>query len=220
MLNIAIVHLDQGNYALSLDYTQRSLRLRDTLGDKAGKAKTLAQLGNIHFEQGLYAEALQYNRQSLALRQELGDQQGIADTLNSIGGIEAEQGNYKQALEHVQQSLALCEKIGFKLGMASALAFLSSTYQKQGQYALALESATRGAAVARQLGDINRLSQVLFTAGMAHRALKQSAQARQALNGDREYRDAGVQLGGAEKSGSVSLKLKSRHTTHGRFAHQ
>ncbi|MFN2511370.1 MAG: CHAT domain-containing protein [Pyrinomonadaceae bacterium] len=206
--------MTKANYAQALDYSQRSLLLRETLGDRAGKAKTLAHLGNIHYEQGNYTQALEYHQQSLALRRALNDKAGIANTLNSIGGIEAEQGNYTQALEHVRQSLALCEELGSKLGMATALGFLSSIHQKQGQYMLALDFASRAGALARQIGDTNRLRQVRFTAGTAHRALKQPGQARLAFEeaiSIIETLRANVAGGGEEKQRFFESKVAPYH---------
>ena len=68
----------QGNYAQALEHYQRSLKIREEIGDKRGIANTLDNIGNVHHSQGNYAQALEHYQRSLKIKEEIGDKQGIA----------------------------------------------------------------------------------------------------------------------------------------------
>jgi CHAT domain-containing protein/uncharacterized protein HemY len=179
--NIGIVHSFQGNYEQALRHFQQSLTLREAIGDKDGIADSLHDLGRIHRFQGNYAQALEHYRKSLALREAIGAKSGFANALNNIGITYRLQGDYAQALEYHQRSLALREAIGDKSGIAITLQNMGEVYDKQGAYAKALETASRAATLARENGANATLWKVRFIAGAAHRALRESDQARLAF---------------------------------------
>jgi CHAT domain-containing protein/tetratricopeptide (TPR) repeat protein len=225
--NIGTIHYEQDNYAQSLQRFQQSLALREAIGDKAGIASSLHDIGRVYRTQGNYAQALEHYQKSLAMRKAIGNKAGIASTLNNIGLTYRLQGDYAQALEHHQQSLALREAIGDKAGIANTLHNIGEVYDKQGAYAKAMETASRAATLARQIGATDTLWKARFTAGAAHRALKDYAQARLAFEeavSIIETLRANVAGGGGERQRFFESKVSPYHalvdllTREGRLA--
>jgi len=180
--NIGVVHGDQGDVEQELAYYQKSLAIREAMGDKAGVAMTLNNIGVMYDSQGNYAQALEYHQKSLAIKETIGDKAGIAASLNNIGIVHELQGNYEQALEYYQKSLAMWEAVGNKAEIAETLHNIGSVHKNQGRYSQALGFLGRAATMAYPLGGFKTLWRSHLTAGIAYRALNQSAQARKAFD--------------------------------------
>jgi CHAT domain-containing protein/tetratricopeptide (TPR) repeat protein len=179
--SIGNIYLAQTNYEQALKYYRKSLALSETTGDKDGTAVTLDNIGLVYDSQGNYEQALDYLQRSLALREDQGVKEGISRTLKNIGNVHYHRERYKQALEHFQKSLAIREAMGDKNGIAVSLSLIGKTHESQGHHAQALDFAERAAALAREIGETEVVWNARLTAGAAHRALKQPAEARLAF---------------------------------------
>lgn len=179
--NIGALHNAQGNYSVANEYFQRALAIHTDLATKGRIADQLSNIGEVHAAQGNYVSALEYYRKSLALREPADDKNAIAYTLNNIGDLYSHQSDYAAALEHYLKSLALREAIGDRPGIVLTLNSIASVHEKQGGYQQALEFAERAASIARQISSREGLWQARTTEGIAYRALRQPAQARQAF---------------------------------------
>ena len=74
-----------GDRAQALTYYQQALPIRREVGDRAGEATTLNNIGAVYDGLGDRAQALTYYQQALPIRREVGDRAGEAATLNNIG---------------------------------------------------------------------------------------------------------------------------------------
>src|SRR3712207_5968669 len=74
----------QGGYGGAAGLCEESLALGRDLGDKAGIAESLLNLGRAARYQGDYARATALFEESLALARDLGDKAGIADSLLNL----------------------------------------------------------------------------------------------------------------------------------------
>jgi tetratricopeptide (TPR) repeat protein len=61
----------RGDYDAALDWYRKSLAIKEALGDRAGMASSLSQMGVLLTETGKPTEAVSFNVQSLALRLKL-----------------------------------------------------------------------------------------------------------------------------------------------------
>ncbi len=68
------------------------------MGDNAGVATTLNNIGFVYSDLGDKQTALDYFNQSLPLRRQVGDIAGEARTLNNIGLVYSDLGDKQQAL--------------------------------------------------------------------------------------------------------------------------
>ncbi len=96
----------QGKYPEALARFHLAQNIAEQIGDRAGIADALNNIGVVHSSQGNYAQALEHYQKSLALSEALGYKALASRTLNNIGIVHSDQGNYAQALEHYQKSLS------------------------------------------------------------------------------------------------------------------
>jgi tetratricopeptide (TPR) repeat protein len=57
--NIGSLHRTRGNYVLAIENFQKSLKLKEEIGDMKGVANSYIGIGNILREQNEYAQALE-----------------------------------------------------------------------------------------------------------------------------------------------------------------
>ena len=124
-----------------MDYYLRSIRINEELGNKAGIASSLNNIGIIYKIQGnydqvhpverdsLFNRAMDYYLKSLRIKEELGNKAGIASSLNNIAIIYYSQAELQQnpdstesyyvtCLEFLLKSLQIAKEIGNKVGIA------------------------------------------------------------------------------------------------------
>ena len=70
--NIVVVHLNKGDYDKALEYYDKSLKIREELGDKYGMGYSLVNIGLVHYDKGEYNKAIEYLEKSLAIQKEIG----------------------------------------------------------------------------------------------------------------------------------------------------
>jgi len=102
---LGLIHKARGDYAAALEWYQKSVALKEELGDKAGLAASFNNIGNVHNARGDYAAALEWYQKSVALEEELGNKAGLATSFNNIGGVYLAQDDLQGALEWAQKAL-------------------------------------------------------------------------------------------------------------------
>ena len=141
------------------------------LGNRAGEANTLNNIGGVYGLQGNYPEALETYEESLALQRELGDRAGEANTLNNIGIVYRLLGNYPEALETYEESLALKRELGDRAGEAITLGNIGIVYENLGNYPEALETYEESLALKRELGNRAGEANTLNNIGVVYQKL-------------------------------------------------
>ncbi len=167
----------QGNYPEALARFRLTQTIAEQIGDKAGIASTLNNIGAVHWLQGNYAQALEHFQKSLPMSEAVGDKAEFGSTLNNIGLVHLNQGNYAQALEYFQKSLAMREALGDKAGFGGSLSNIGLVQLNQGNFAQALEHFQKSLELYEALGDKARIAIVLYNIGLVHRNQGNYAQA-------------------------------------------
>ena len=143
----------QGNYGEAVRLYEASLKIAEELGDKAGVARSLHQLGMIQQDQGNYGEAVRLYEESLKVFEELGDKAGVATSLHQLGNVQYLQGNYGEAVRLYEASLRIKEELGDKAGVASSFGQLGKLAQAQGRHKEAAGYYLRALALFRALNS-------------------------------------------------------------------
>ena len=143
----------QGNYREALARFSLAQKIAEQIGDQAGIAATLTNIGLIYCAQSNYAPALEHFQKGLAISEAIGNKAGIADGLRGIGIVHFFRGNFAQALEQFQQSLAISEAIGNKDQIARTLSNIGTAQMSQGNFAQALEYYQKSLALSETSGD-------------------------------------------------------------------
>src|SRR5215813_2845586 len=160
---IAIYRLSQG--------------IAEQIGDKAGIARALNNIGSIYNIQGNYAQALEYLQRSLAVSESQGDNAGIVRALNTIGEVHLQRGDYMRALERFQKSLEASKGLENKAGIARILRNIGEVHLQQGDYSQALEYTQKSLAMFEAEGNKAWIAGTLNSIGIIHSSLGDYSQA-------------------------------------------
>jgi tetratricopeptide (TPR) repeat protein len=177
--NIGAIYKSKGNISEALEYYQKSLKIKEEMGNKLGVAGTLNNIGTIYKSQGNISRAMEYYQKSLQIKLEIGDKEGVATLLNNIGFIYADRGDIPRALEHLQKSLKIREEIGNKAGVANSLNNIGAIYSHQGDVSVALEYYQKSLKLEEESGNnkgiaaaLNNIGLIYNNQGNAHAALE------------------------------------------------
>ncbi len=143
----------KSNYEKALDYYQKSIKIKEEIGDKKGMASTYNNIGVICNDQGNYEKSIEYHQKSLEIKEELGDRKGTADSYMNIGNIYLDQGNYVKSIEYNQKSLKIKEEIGDLNGIASTYNNIGNIFLGQGNYEKSIEYHQKSLEINEELGD-------------------------------------------------------------------
>ncbi len=148
--NIGIVYSEMANEAklkhdnkacdslidISLDYYNKSMKIREEIGDKSGISASLNGMGQIYFSHQDYIKSIEYFNKSLKLSDELGDKSGISASLNNLGKIYLIRNETQKALTCAQRAYNLTKETGYVQDIKNAAKLLEEIYAKQGNYKL------------------------------------------------------------------------------------
>jgi len=126
--NIGIIYMKLGETALNagdtgqsvikydsaLEYYRRAIGMYNELGEKAGAANNLSNIGIIYYYMNMKDSTLVYFQKSLQVFMQLADKGRVAMSLNNIAELYAEQKNYLKAIEFSDSSLSVAHQIGDK----------------------------------------------------------------------------------------------------------
>ena len=95
-----------------LHWAERSREIREEVGDRAGLAVTLNNIGLIYDNKDEWDEALRYYERSREIRQEVGDHAGLAVTLFNMAMLHEKKGNLSEAVRMLERVVAIDEQVG------------------------------------------------------------------------------------------------------------
>ncbi|MBX3083725.1 MAG: tetratricopeptide repeat protein [Anaerolineae bacterium] len=113
---------------------EESLAIFEELGDKAGIAEILGDLGMQKLQAGDYEQARKFIEQGLALFRELGNVHNIAHTNFFLGMLNHAQGQTQQAGKIWEECLADYHTVGDPIGTAMTLTGLAKVALEQGNF--------------------------------------------------------------------------------------
>ena len=151
--NIGALYYSQSDLPKAIEFYNKSLKIREEIGDKSGIASSLGNIGIIYNDQGDIANALDYYYKSLKIHEEINDKAGIAASLDNIGGIFENQGNIPKALDYYLKGLKIYREIDNKTGIAGSLSNIGIIYNNQGNIPKALEYFSNSLKLQQEIGD-------------------------------------------------------------------
>ncbi len=179
---MALVYNALGDPQTALDFFNQSLTLTRQVGDKAGEATTLNNIGNVYSALGDKQIALDFYHQSLSLSRQVGDIAQEAITLNNIGLVYDALGDSQQALDFYNQSLPLSRQVGGIAQEAITLNNIGAVYSALGDKQTALDFYNQSLPLRRQVGDKAGEAVTLNNIGRVYDALGDSQTALDYLN--------------------------------------
>ena len=109
---LAAVYSALGDKRKALDFYEQALPLMRQVGDRAGEARTLNNIGVVYTALGDKHKALDFYEQALLLHRQVGDRGDEATTLNNIGAVYSDLGDKHKALDFYEQALLLQRQVG------------------------------------------------------------------------------------------------------------
>jgi tetratricopeptide (TPR) repeat protein len=144
----------RGDYDEAARQYQRSLDIRERLGDQAGMAGTYHQLGMLAQDRGDYDEAARQYQRSLDINERLGNQADVATTYSQMAFLEAERGgSAEQAITWNVQALGI--RLRLRLPQAVINLHRLTGYRDQ------LGSERFGSLLAQATGDADQAEMIL-----------------------------------------------------------
>lgn len=158
---------EQGDYTIARQRFEASAELRRSIGDKAGMAASLTNLGNVALFVGEYERAASLYREAYETTSELGDKWGTAMVVGNAGWGELCRRDYAAAMRLYEKSLALHRELENTWGITKALGSMGWAALYGGDHARAEELAGEALDLARELGDADTESDMLDILGRA-----------------------------------------------------
>ncbi|MBA3472588.1 MAG: tetratricopeptide repeat protein, partial [Rubrobacter sp.] len=191
----------QADFERSTAFSEEALALSRKLGDKAGAATALFNLGMVAiYDQMRAEEARTLFEESLALRRELGDGAGASRALQRLGLISVVQQDFGRAEALYEESLMLARKAGDRGVVAVSLWLGSLVYLGLGDHRLARELAEEGFALVRQTGHTHINALILHVLAASAGSQGRPARSARLWGAAETLREAlGVSLGPAER---------------------
>ena len=95
----------------ALEYYGQALPIRREVGDRAGEAATLNNIGAVYDRLGERRRALEYYGQALPIAREVGDRAGEAVTRYNVAMIYRAQGDLGRAVAELEQVVELDRQV-------------------------------------------------------------------------------------------------------------
>ena len=157
-INIANIHINQGEYEIGLKNYNKALAIRLEIGDKEGEGKAILGIGNVYLALGNYNKSLQYYLKSLHISESLNNQRDIGNCLNNIGAIYYYQKNLEKASEYWKQAITYYEKLGENDDIIACLSNIGNVYSEQNKTDKALEFFNRALKLSVEIGDKEQIA--------------------------------------------------------------
>ena len=138
--NLAIVFRFKGDYSKSLDNHLQALKIRESINDKWGMARSYLGIGTIYEYTGKIDLALDYKFKAKKLFEEVNDTAFQAYTLNHVASLYFNKNNIDKAQKYNMESLNLFLKKFNAVGMMDAYTLAGEIYSKQNNYKDAIEN--------------------------------------------------------------------------------
>jgi DNA-binding CsgD family transcriptional regulator/tetratricopeptide (TPR) repeat protein len=154
LFHLAILAIEQGEYASGRALFEETLRMHRDLGNKRGIAASLLRLAwVIYYSQGDPATERSLLEEALALFRELGDKENIGDSLNTLGWVILQQGETAMAHSLAEESIVLFRELGQRQGIAESLLLKARTAAIQDNHVAARALYEESLALCREEGD-------------------------------------------------------------------
>ena len=130
---LGAVYFSQGEWQKAVDVVQRSLDIRERLGDVLGVARSSNNLGILQRDNGDWQGALRTYQRCLEAMRTIGDTEGEAMALTNVGGVYVDLGEWEMAETSLRRSYEIAQKIANPYERAQANMNLGRLFLMKGE---------------------------------------------------------------------------------------
>ena len=150
---IAEIFRTLGDVDSAVRFNQQALSVFITLGDRAGQATVLNNMGLSYFLTGNKKKGTEYFNRACAAYLDAGDTSGEATAFNNLGVAYSGLGNESKALSAFDKALALQRQSGNRAEQAAILEKMGVLYHVMGQSKTAQVYYDSALSIYREVGD-------------------------------------------------------------------
>lgn len=151
----------QGDYARGVERHEEAIALRRSLGEDAGLARSLKNLGNVYLDTGQLTRAAELYAESVDLRRRAGDAHGVGETLNNLGVLARIQGRWEEATGYYEEALVIFDQVGDIQGRGRVLMNLGEAKFEAGDFLAANSYCRQSLRVFQEIGSRWDIADVL-----------------------------------------------------------
>ncbi|MBK7666317.1 MAG: tetratricopeptide repeat protein [Sphingobacteriaceae bacterium] len=177
--NIGYLAQVNGDLPRAIEYLDKSMKIQEEIGDKAGYAQSLNNIGIVYHTQGNISKELECFLNSVMISHEVGDKVSEANGINNIGAIYKSMGDIPKALDYYRQSLKLLEELGDKKGVAQAINNIALIYDDLGDFNKGMEYHLKSLKIREEIShkkgiaeSLNNIGYMYFTKGDSEKAME------------------------------------------------
>lgn len=148
------IYKNRGDYAKSLSFHLKSLKINDSLNNKQALAANYNDIGIVYKNLGDYQNALEAYQKANALVTEMAMPKGIVMTLNNLGTIYEALGQYDDALKYYNRAYAKAQEFGIFEGTSITLSNIGELYANKGDHKSALTYFREAISLDEKTGDL------------------------------------------------------------------
>jgi two-component system NarL family sensor kinase len=177
--DLGIIYMRSGDLNKALFNIEKSLAIREKLGDKKDIASSLSKIANIKTEDGRYGEALEMQLRVLRLYEELNIQPYIAHTCNNIGQLYNNINKHSLSNTYLMRAYAIEKEIGDMYGMPITLAVIGSNYSDLQQPDSAIKYLGTAKILFKEVEDYTSYAIACNNLGHMYRKLKDTKKGKE-----------------------------------------
>jgi tetratricopeptide (TPR) repeat protein len=170
--NIGNILWFSGEYDRALEHYEKSLRIREEIGDKKGIATSLHNIGMMHYWRENYKRAIEYVKRSIKINEELSNMYFLAYCFLNIGYIYENTGEYDKAQEYLEKSRKISEKIGSQIAMTWYLCRSANDYFRKGDLEKAYDFCNKTFELSAKIDAKESIAEAKRVLGMIYRQQK------------------------------------------------
>jgi two-component system NarL family sensor kinase len=170
--DIGIIYLRTGDLNKALFNMEKSLEIREKLGNKKDIASSLSKIANIKTENAEYGEAVEIQLRVLKLYEELNIQQYIAHTCNNLGQLYNNINKYNLSNTYLMRAYAIEKELGDVYGMPITLAVIGSNFSDLQQPDSAIKYLNKAKVLFKDIEDYTSYAIACNNLGHMYRRMK------------------------------------------------
>lgn len=143
LVGLGTVCFNSGQYAESIGYFDRALKIADELGDVKEEARLYNNIASVYYSQENFERSLEFVNMALDINRKNGNKHRVAVNLNNLGNIYVALKDYSKARKLYTEAYEIEKTLGNKPGMAMKLANIATVYQNSSDFDKSLEYCER-----------------------------------------------------------------------------
>ena len=197
-----------GDGAAATAWSEEALRLNRSLGDRAGIAESLVQLGYVLTNMGSGADAVPLLEESIELFRALGDERMAAHVSRTLAFTFIDIGEGKRGEAIHRENVVRARATGDRHLEARSLSSLAMAIVDEGESALACSLLAEALPLFRDLGDRNQLITHVSRFALAHANNGSPMLAAQLLAAAQVFRaEVGDRLGWVDRLNDSAMRI-------------